>query len=248
MSIGSKKDLDGMRKVGRVVAATLREMRRLVRPGMTTAELDAVGLEIFRKYGARSAPRLVYNFPGTCCISVNDEAVHGVPGSRVLRPGDVAKIDVTAELNGYIADSACTVVLPPAPAMAEALARCAEAAFFKGLSTARAGNPMRALGRTVEQEVNAAGFKVLRDLGGHGVGKTIHEAPHNLANYDDPRNRGVFVENTVVAIEPIISSTSTRVVEDPDGWTLRTKDGSLAAHFEHTVLVTRGNPIVLTAA
>lgn len=248
MSIGSRKDLEGMRRVGRVVAAALREMKRAVRPGMTTAELDAVGLQILRRHGARSAPRLVYNFPGTCCISVNDEAVHGVPGNRLLHSGDVVKIDVTAELNGYIADSASTVVLPPSPPTADALVRCAETAFFRGLATVKAGNPIRALGRAVEQEVNAAGFKVLRELGGHGVGKTIHEAPHNLPNFDDPHNRDVFAENTVVAIEPIISTSSSRVIEDADHWTLRTKDGSLAAHFEHTVLVTRGAAVLLTAS
>ena len=248
MSIGSKKDLEGMRKVGRVVAAALREMKQRVCPGMTTAELDFIGLQVLDQHGARSAPRLVYNFPGTCCISVNDEAVHGIPGSRVLAPGDVVKIDVTAELDGYIADSAATVILQPAPEMADALVKCAESAFFKGINAVRAGNPMRAFGSVVEKEVTRAGFKVLRQLGGHGVGRTIHEAPHNVANFDDPRSRGCFVENSVIAIEPIISAGSSRVFEDPDGWTLRTSDGSLAAHFEHTVLVTRHRPVLLTAA
>jgi methionyl aminopeptidase len=248
MSIGSKRDLEGMRRVGRVVAIVLREMKRAVRPGMTTAELDALGFEMMSRHGARSAPRLVYGFPGTCCISVNDEAVHGVPNARVLEAGDVVKIDVTAELEGYIADSAASIVLSPAPASSRALAKCAESAFFKGMSAVRAGNPIRAFGRVVEREVQRSGFSVLRELGGHGVGKTIHEAPHNVANFDDPRNRAVFVADTVVAIEPIVSATPCRVVESPDGWTLRTQDGSLAAHFEHTVLVTRGVPVLLTAA
>lgn len=248
MSIGSKRDMDGMRAAGRVVAETIREMRRAVQAGMTTLELDNVGAAVFKKHGAQSAPQLVYKFPGACCISVNDEAVHGIPRDRVLQPGDVVKIDVTAELNGYIADAAVTVFIPPAQPAAEALAECARKAFYRGLEEVKAGTPIRDWGRAVEQEVRRSGFAVLKDLCGHGVGRTIHEPPKNIFNYDEPRMKERFVEGSVIAMEPIIAISSESVITDADGWTLRTADGSTAAHFEHTVVVTRGKPVILTAA
>lgn len=248
MSIGSKRDLEGMKAAGRAVAAAIREMRRAVHAGMTTKELDLIGEKLLTGLGARSAPQMVYNFPGFCCISVNDEAVHGIPGPRVLNAGDVVKIDVTAELNGYIADAAVTVPIAPAPPQVDALAECARKAFYKGLEHVHAGKPIRDWGRAVNHEVRGAGFSVLKDLCGHGVGRTIHEAPRNIFNYDEPRMRERFVDGSVIAIEPIISAGTNDVVTDADGWTLRTVDGSMAAHFEHTVVVTKGKPIILTAA
>jgi methionyl aminopeptidase len=238
-----------MRSAGRLVAAAIKAMRQAVRAGMTTAELDAVGRAVLEQHGARSAPQLVYGFPGVCCLSVNDEAVHGVPGIRVLRPGDLLKIDVTADLNGYIADAAVSVVIPPAESgPVEALSECSRKAFYRGLKQVQAGKPLRGWGRAVEDEVTGAGFAVLRNLCGHGVGRTIHEAPRNIFNYDEPNMSERFMEGSVIAIEPIISLSANDVVTAPDGWTLRTVDGSPAAHFEHTVVVTKGRPIVLTAA
>jgi len=237
-----------MKAAGRVVAAALREMRRSARAGMTTRELDSVGQAVLRDRGARSAPQIVYNFPGVTCISVNDEAVHGIPGDRVLGPGDVVKIDVTSELNGYIADAAVSVVIPRPDPQSEALVECARRAFYHALPYVKAGRPLRDWGRAVEDEVNKAGFAVLRELAGHGVGRTIHENPRNVLNYDEPKMRERFAEGAVVALEPIISISSNHVIKDADGWTLRTADGSLAAHYEHTVVVTRNRPILLTAA
>lgn len=248
MSIGSKRDLEGMRAAGRVVSAAIKAMRKAAHVGMTTQELDEVGQEVFRQYGARSAPQLVYKFPGACCISVNDEAVHGIPGDRPLKPGDLLKIDVTAELNGYIADAAVTVPMEDATPEAEALAECSRKAFYAGLRHVQAGKPLRGWGQAVEHEVEGAGFQVLRTLCGHGVGKTIHEAPRNIFNYDEPSMRQRWMEGSVVAIEPIISMSANDVVTDADGWTLRTADGSPSAHYEHTIVVTKGQPIILTAA
>lgn len=248
MSIRSKRDMDGMRAAGRVVAAAIKAMRNAARVGMTTEQLDEVGQQVFREHGARSAPQLVYNFPGVCCISVNDEAVHGIPSSRVLEPGDLLKIDVTAELNGYIADAAVTVPMDEAAPRATALAESSRKAFYHALRQVQAGKPLRAWGRAVEQSVSGDGFQVLRTLCGHGVGRTIHENPRNIFNYDEPTMRQRFMEGSVIAIEPIISMSANDVVTDPDGWTLRTVDGSPSAHFEHTVVVTKGQPLVLTAA
>ena len=158
------------------------------RSTMTTAELDAVCAATLAAYGAESSPPKVYNFPGTACISVNEEAVHGIPGDRRLQEGDLVKCDVTAEKDGYVADAAVTVRLGPVAPEAEALARCAEKAFHKGLAAARVGNRARDIGRAVEKEVKRLGFHVIRELCGHGVGKSIHEEPC-VPNFDDSRCR-----------------------------------------------------------
>lgn len=247
MTISSKDDLAGMTRVGRLVGEAIREMKAAVRPGMTTAELDAVGAGWLRRQGARSAPQLTYNFPGFNLISVNEQVVHGVPGPRRLEPGDVVKIDVTAELGGYIADAAVTVVLPPISPTARKLKRCVRAAFEQGLSVARPGNRVSEIGRVVDKEVRRYGFTVLRNLCGHGVGRTIHEAP-SVPNFYDPGMRDVLTEGMVIALEPMISAEPARTVREPDGWTIRTHNRSLAAHYEHTVVISRGQPLVLTAA
>jgi methionyl aminopeptidase len=247
MTIESKSDLYGMRAVGRLVALALREMREAVQPGMSTEQLDAVGAKFLRRHGARSAPQLTYDFPGFNCISVNDEVVHGVPGSRVLRAGDVVKIDVTAELNGYIADAAITVVIPPVTTRANNLTQCARAAFRKAARVAAASVRVAELGRAVETEVNRWGHSVIRDMCGHGVGRSLHEQP-SVPNFFSPFTPGRLEDGLVIALEPIISESPTALIEDADGWTIRTATGCLAAHYEHTILIQGGRAEILTAA
>ena len=245
MSIESLADWRGLRAAAAVARATLDALESAVRPGITTGELDGIAAEIFSSSGARSAPALVYGFPGTVLISVNDEAVHGVPGARSLATGDLVKLDVTVEKDGYVADAARTVVVSPATAAAHRLAACAEAAFRAALLVARPGVRVSEIGRAVDAEVRRHRFTVVRHLTGHGVGRTIHEPP-TVPNYRDPRQRDVLTEGLVLTIEPIITAGSGRLITDPDGWTMRTTDGSLAAHYEHTLVITRGAPIVLT--
>lgn len=247
MTIRSESELTALRAAGRIAAEALEAMRRAVRPGITTAELDRVAREIYERRGARSAPEMVYNFPGATCISVNDEVVHGIPGPRALQPGDVVKLDVTLEKDGYMADTACTVVVEPRSAVARRLASCAKQAFEAALAVAKAGQPISRVGRVVEETVRSQGFTVIKQLCGHGIGRTIHEEPE-VPNYFDIRHRGVFEEGMVLTIEPIISAGAGRTVNAGDGWTLRTVDRSLAAHFEHTLAITKGRPVVLTAA
>ncbi len=247
MTVESDRDLAGLRRVGRVVALTLKEMKEKLEPGMTTGELDSVGGRVFERYGARSAPYLTYGFPGVNLISVNDEAVHGVPGDRIIEPGDLVKIDVTAELGGYVADAAVTISLPPAGPLHDELRDCAEFAFGRAISVARAGRPINKIGRVIETAVRNGGFTVLPELQSHGVGRTIHESP-TIPNYYDRRLNEPLTEGLVITIEPIISAGSSRAVEDDDGWTIKTADGSPAAHHEHTIVVTKGRPIILTAA
>lgn len=246
MTIQSEGDLIGLRTVGRVAATALEAMRREVRPGISTRDLDEVASEVFRRNGARSAPQLVYNFPGATCISVNDEVVHGIPGDRVLAPGDVVKLDVTAELGGYMADTACTVVVAGSGGLGARLASCARSAFRQALAVAKAGALVSRVGSRVEAAVSGEGFRVIKSLCGHGIGRSIHEPPE-VPNAYDPRMRDRFEDGMVVTIEPIIAAGNGRSFMDKDGWTVRTSDGSLAAHYEHTLVVTRGRPEILTA-
>ncbi len=247
MSIESEADWAALRDVGRIVRLTLDALERHARPGVRTDELDRVAARVFARHGARSAPALVYGFPGTVLISVNDEVVHGVPGSRRLARGDVVKLDVTAEKGGYMADAARTLLLAGGSELGRRLGACVRAAFARALDVARADNLVSAVGRAVEHEVARRGFAVIRELAGHGIGRTIHEAPA-VPNYYDPRQRDVLREGLVVTIEPIICCGSGEAFEDRDGWTVRTRDGSLAAHHEHTVVITRDRPVLLTAA
>ena len=246
MSIDSDDDLAALRRVGRLVGEALAAMERAAAPGMTTADLDAIGAGILKAAGARSAPQIVYGFPGFNLLSVNDEIVHGIPGRRRLKPGDVLKLDVTAELDGYIADAARTIVLPPSRSVARRLGKSARTAFDRAAATARAGQLVSAIGQAVERSVTADGFSVVRSLTGHGVGRTIHEPP-SVPNYFDRHQRDVLTEGLVLTIEPIISEHPCRAVDDRDGWTIRTSNGSLAAHYEETIVITSGAPIVLTA-
>ncbi len=221
-------------------------MEAAVRPGVTTAELDAIAADVFRRHGARSAPMLDYDFPGTTCISVNEEAVHGIPGPRRIADGDLVKLDVTAELNGWYADACRTAFAGKPSGQAERLANVAREALDRALAIARAGTPLNELGRVVESTVKTHGFAVCDALSGHGIGRRIHEPP-DVLNYFDPDMGEPLVEGQVFTIEPIIAARDGEVVDAGDGWTVRTADGSLSAHAEHTIAVTTGAPIVLTA-
>jgi methionyl aminopeptidase len=246
LSIQDEQELISLKAAGRVVRLVLDAMKAEVRPGVTTRYLDEIGARVMQENGARSAPAMVYQFPGSSCISLNDEAVHGIPGEGKLREGDLVKLDVTVEKDGYMADAAITVPVGSVSSQAEQLMACAERAFHKAMLVARAGFRVFEIGKIVEREVRKSGFAVVRELGGHGIGRTIHESPH-VPNYADPHARQIMNEGLVITVEPIISSGSGQVFTDKDGWTVRTSDQALSAHFEHTLVVTSGAPILLTA-
>ena len=248
MSIQSAADWTGLRRVSRVVRLTLDALEAGVRPGVTTADLDAIAMRVLTRHGATSAPAEVYGFPGTVLISVNDEVVHGIPGPRRIKDGDLVKLDVTAALDGYVSDAARTVIADDTGSdTAQRLRECAVAAFERALPVARAGNPVNAISREIEREVHARGFRVARGLDGHGVGRTIHEPPR-VPNSYDPAQSDVLTDGLVLTIEPIVTSGTDAVRLARDGWTVRTRDGGLAAHHEHTIVITHGQPVVLTAA
>jgi len=247
MSIETDDQLQALQAIGRIVGRTLHELSSHVRPGITTAELDSIGARLLAAAGARSAPPLVYGFPGAVCISVNDEIVHGIPGDRRIMGGDLVKLDLTAEKDDYMADAALTVAVPPAADEALRLAACAQRAFGRAMREARARRRVSDIGAAVEQEVRRSGFSVVRELCGHGIGRTIHEEPQ-IPNYWDAHHHMRLTEGLVITVEPIICAGSGSAYLASDRWTMKTSDHSLAAHFEHTLVITRDAPILLTAA
>lgn len=247
MTISHQSDVDGLLRIGAIVAEVRDRMGAEVAPGVTTAELDALGREMLARHGARSAPMLAYGFPGSTCISVNDELAHGIPSGRVLAAGDLVNIDVSAELEGYWADTGGSFAVGAVSRTARALLRTTRQALAEGMAEARAGRPIRNVGRAVERRARRSGFKVVKNLCGHGVGHHIHEEP-SIPNTTDGAGRAVFWEGLVMTIEPFLTTGADQITEADDGWTLRTPDGSIGAQFEHTLVVTRGAPLVVTRA
>jgi methionyl aminopeptidase len=246
MSVDTPEELAALRAVGKVVARAMAAMRAAVRPGVSTAELDAVGGEVFREAGARSGPQLDYDFPGFTCISVNDEAVHGVPGKRRLRDGDLVKLDVTAELDGFYADACVSVPVGTASTATTRLVDSAQTALAAGMKAAVAGAPLNAIGAAVEKTVRANGHSVCEELLGHGIGRRIHEPP-DVPAFFHPLLTQPLTEGLVLTIEPIIAAGKGDVEAGADGWTFRTTDGSRSAHAEHTMVIREGEPLILTA-
>jgi len=246
MSIDSQEDIIALMKIGRIVGLTLRHMLGQVRTGMSTAELDAIGEAFLKSHGARSAPILAYNFPGYTCISINDEAAHGIPGERVIQPGDMVNIDVSAELNGYWADNGASMIVPPVSPEKQRLCDYTKKALEAAIDAARAGQPIHAVGRIIENVARSGHYSTIRELPGHGVGRHIHEKP-SIPNYFERRANQKLTEGLVITLEPFLSTGKGRIKTDPDGWTLRTTDGGLVAQYEHTVIITKDRPILVTA-
>ena len=246
MSIQTPAELAALRRVGEIVRLTLDALAAAVRPGISTEALDRVALDVATRHGARSAPKAEYGFPGTVLLSVNDEIVHGVPGGRVLQDGDLISLDVTLEKDGFVADAARTVPVGRGSELGRQLAEAAEAAFVASLAVARAGTRVNEIGRVVDAEIRRRGFSIVPDLCGHGVGRKIHEAP-SVPNHCVRSQRDVLTDGLVITIEPIITAGSPKFRTDRDGWTIRTRDGGWAAHHEHTLMITSGEPLLLTA-
>jgi len=248
MSIASESDLLGMQKISDAVGLTLKHMREYAQPGMTTKQLDDYGGQLLQELGANSAPRLTYNFPGWTCISVNQEVAHGIPSAhRVLSEGDLINIDVSAELGGFWADNGGSFILGHDHHAHQPLVEVSKRILQKAISQVKDGVRIAEIGRLIENEARKAGYKVIRNLAGHGIGRSLHEAPHDILNCYDGHNRARFKKNAVVAIETFISTASSYAEEQQDGWTLLGNRGGFVAQHEHTVVVTEGKPLILTA-
>ncbi|MES1956206.1 type I methionyl aminopeptidase [Salinisphaera hydrothermalis] len=248
MTIENQSDIDGIMAAGRVVAMVRDAMLEAVEPGITTQELDSLGSRLLEESGAKSAPKLIYDFPGATCISINEEAAHGVPGPRTILAGDVVNVDVSASLNGYFADTGGTMVVPPVSSTKARLCHATRIALRCALSEARAGAPINRIGKAIQSVAKTHRFKVIRNLAGHGIGRALHEEPERLVGYYDHHDHRVLHAGQVIAVEPFLSTKSTYVEESEDGWTLVGAPRNLSAQYEHTIIVTNGAPIVATHA
>jgi methionine aminopeptidase, type I len=247
MSITNKSELAGMKKASEAVALTLRQMTEYAATGMSTKELDEYGAKLLESLGARSAPYLTYGFPGWTCISVNNEFCHGVPSHKtILKEGDLINIDVSAELDGFWSDNGSSFVLGKDIHHHQQLIDASKAILQKAISHIKGGVRVSDIGQLIETESKKRGFKVIKNLTGHGVGRSLHEEPSEIANFRDPYNHTRFRKNSVVAIETFISTRSTFAVTLQDGWTMAGDKGGYMAQHEHTILVTDGQPLVLT--
>jgi methionyl aminopeptidase len=246
VTVDSDDDLAGLRRAAAVVAEAREAMVAAVAPGVSTGDLDAIARDVFHRHGARSAPRLAYGFPGSTCISVNDQAAHGVPSRRrLLQAGDIVNLDVSAELDGYWSDTGISTAVGEVSPLATRLLDATRLAQRDAMAAARAGRRLRDIGRAVQARAHRSGLRVIQNLFGHGVGRGLHESP-SVPSIDDGQDLRLW-EGLVLAVEPFLSPTADEVVDDADGWTLRTNDGGLVAQFEHTMVVTRAAPLVLTA-
>ncbi|GAA3927926.1 type I methionyl aminopeptidase [Chitinophaga oryziterrae] len=249
MTINNEKELQGMRAISEAVAVTLKEMRAYARPGMSTKQLDNYGGRLLSTFGARSAPLLTYNFPGFTCISLNNEVCHGIPSNdRIIQDGDVINIDVSAELDGYWSDNGGSFIVGQDLHEKKHLVDTSRAILKKAINSIKGGVKINEIGGLIEKEVRKAGYKVIKNLGGHGIGRGLHEQPDCILNYKDRLDQRRFRKHSVVAIETFISTASTWSVELSDGFTLVGDKGGFSVQHEHTIVVTDGLPIILTEA
>lgn len=247
MSITHESELVGMKKASEAVALTLKEMSAFAKPGMTTKKLDNYGGQILNDMGAKSAPFLTYNFPGYTCISVNNEFCHGIPSDkRILGEGDLINIDVSAELDGFWSDNGGSFVLGKDINQHQKLVEASKQILHKAIHQIKGGVRISDIGFLIETEAKKRGYSVIKNLTGHGVGRSLHEAPSEIACYRDKYNLTRFKKNSVVAIETFIATNSTYAETQEDGWTMVGNKGGFMAQHEHTIVVTDGKPIILT--
>lgn len=248
MTVETPEQLAKLRKIGRIVAQTIQLMGRHVQPGITTLELDAIGRQHLESHGARSAPELIYQFPGATCISVNHEVAHGIPGKQTIKAGDLVNIDVSAELDGYFADSGYSFLVEPVPHPKKKVAKTAKLALQRAISVVKAGVPINQIGRTIEKTAQESGCSIILNLGSHGVGTGLHEEPFFIPSYFDEADDRVLKEGMVITIEPFISNGAWDAVQAEDGWTLYTEPHFVTAQYEHSMVITRTGATLLTAA
>ena len=246
MIVQSNEELEGLKKAGRVCAEIREALKAATKPGVTTKELDEIAGRMFAEAGAISGPKGEYDFPGYTCISVNHEVAHGIPGSKVIQAGDIVNIDVSGSLNGYFADTGISFVVGEGYPEKEKLCTVAKSAFDRAMTKVKAGSKLNQIGKAVEREARDNGLTVIMNLTGHGVGRALHEKPDHVLNYYDAWDTTIMKEGMVLAVEPFISEKAEHIIEAGDGWTFVTPDKSLVAQIEHTIIVTKDKPIIIT--
>ncbi|NVJ51233.1 MAG: type I methionyl aminopeptidase [Gammaproteobacteria bacterium] len=246
MIIKTEQERQELKAIGQIVADCVKYMGEQLKPGITTLQLDRLGGEFLADHGARSAPQVMYDFPGFTCISVNEEAAHGVPGARVIHEGDIVNIDVSAERNGFFGDTGFTFLIPPHIPAHQHLVDSTNQALAAAMKVARAGAGINEIGRAIAEVAKKSGYKTLRDLASHGIGRSLHEYPEAIPNYYDRRDKRRLEKGMVITIEPFLSTHSTSTQTASDGWTLITKKGNRSAQFEHTMIIGDHAPEILT--
>lgn len=246
ITIKGEEEIDRMRRAGRITALVLDELCAAVRPGITTGALDQLAKEAVGRHHARAACLNYCGFPAHLCLSLNDEIVHGIPSvNRVVRDGDILSLDLVVEKDGFMGDSTRTVAVGNISARVRRLLDYTRESLVRGIAMARTGNRVGAISHAIQSYAEARGLGVFRNLVGHGIGREMHEEPQ-VPNYGSPSEGPILRPGMTIAIEPMLSLGSFETSRDDDGWTLRTVDGSWCAHFEHTVLITDGDPEILT--
>lgn len=241
----TKEDFIGLKEIGEICGSIRDELVCYTKPGITTKELDEIAGEMFKKAGAESAPKGEYNFPGYTCISVNEEVAHGIPRERVILEGDLVNIDVSGSKNGYFADTGISFVVGKGEEILQKVCDIAKEAFDAGLKKAKVGAKKSALGKAVHNVAKQHGLTVIKNLTGHGVGRSIHEAPDHIFNYYSRWDDEILKDGMVIAFEPFISTFEEEVSQADDGWTFLTED-SFVAQYEHTIILTKEGPIITT--
>jgi methionyl aminopeptidase len=244
--IKSDDEIAIMRHAGRVVAQTLRKLVEELRPGLVVKELDKTVRREFEKHTVVPTFLGYHGYPATVCVSVNEEIVHGIPGKRVIRDGDIVSIDLGCTYKGFVADSAVTVIVGEARPERKKLVDVARESLRIGIAQARAGNKLGQISHAIQEYVESHGFGVVREYVGHGVGRAMHEEPQ-VPNFGSADRGPILKKGMVLALEPMVTAGDWRTRQLADNWTVVTADGSMAAHFEHTIAVTEGDPVVLTA-
>ncbi|MCC9624721.1 type I methionyl aminopeptidase [Thalassospira sp. MA62] len=246
MTITSDLELEKLRRIGRICARARDAMGAAAVPGITTAELDDLGRKILEDAGAISAPEGEYKFPGATCISVNEAVAHGIPGDQVLADGDLVNIDVSASLDGYFSDTGASFVCGTArPGMAK-LCEDGKKAMWAGIKVVRHQAPLREIGLKIENFARKGGYTLIRNLASHGVGKSLHEDPHTIPTWDDPKERRHLKKGQVITIEPFLSLGANWAIEGEDGWTLFADTGDATVQYEHTLVVTEKGYEIMT--
>lgn len=246
MTISNDDDLKSLQDIGRIVAQTLAAMGKAIEPGMTTAELDRIGRTLLERAGARSAPELDYDFPGATCISVNDEIAHGIPGARRIEAGDLVNIDVSAEKAGFYSDTGASFAVPPVARRTERLCRDGRRALWVGIGQVGAGKPLAGIGNAIGRFAEKNGYTLVRNLASHGVGRSLHEEPTELATWPDRSERRVMQKGQVFTIEPFLSLGANWAENGDDPWTLYGEPRAPTVQYEHTLVATAQGAMVLT--
>jgi len=246
MTISNEDELAGLRETGRIVANALAAMAKALEPGMTTAELDDIGRALLEREGAQPAPELAYGFPGATCISVNEEIAHGIPGPRRIEAGDLVNIDVSAEKNGYFADTGASFGVPPVSTRTARLCRDGRRALFAGLGQVGADKPMAGIGQAIGRFAAKNGYTLVRNLASHGVGRSLHEEPTELATWPDRGERRRMEKGLVFTVEPFLSLGAAWAEDGDDPWTLYSEPRAPTVQYEHTVVATAQGPLILT--